>query len=545
MKKLSILLLLFLTTIYSQDNLIKKGLEAITPEAIQGQLEFLSSDWMEGRETGKRGQYMAADYIASMFKVYGLKPAAGREKSPHTFYSRNKHHDEKSYFQDFYLNEFEAGKDQHFSIISENDNPVNYNFKYKTDFGIKASEIPQEILAEVVFVGYGFKDPDGTYDDLEGVDIEGKVVVVVSGFPGHRDKSSEAYKKFKPEGNWWRWMLARNKSKRLAEKGAVAIIEVDPDKDAVEYFKSNTPFRYQQYPYYEGPKNLTTRGKKYEIVSDKISKQLPTVYLSNRALNILLNDEGIRIKQYEENALKTLKPASKEIRKKRVKIKTDVNSNIISTRNVLGMIEGEYKDSIVVIGGHYDHEGMRDGFIYNGADDNGSGTVGVLTVAKAFASLGVKPKKTIIFAAWTGEERGLLGSEYFATNLPEGHVEFYFNMDMLSRSSESDTLENKCYVSYTDTFPILKEMNEKIKEEHSFNIEFTYRGSPKPRGGSDFSSFAAVGIPVSGYFTGLHDDYHTPLDQEEKVNYDKMIPLVKMAFLNLYHIANNKVRLQK
>jgi len=545
MKKLAILLLVVLTSIYSQDILIKKGLEAITPEAIQGQLEFLSSDWMEGRETGQKGQYLAADYIASMFKVYGLMPAAGKEKSPHTYYSKNKHYDENSYYQDFYLNEYEAGENQQFSVLSENNNPLNYNFKYMTDFRVRTSEIPQEINAEVVFAGYAFQSTENNYDDLEDIDVNGKVVVLLRGFPGHTSSESEAYKKFKPSGEWWWYRLEREKRTRLEKLGALAIIEIDPEKDAVEFFKSNTPFRYQQYPYYEGNEKITTYGKDYEIISDNISTNIPTIYLSNRAVNILLKDDGIQVQRFEENTIKTLKPDSKKIKNKRVKLVTDVNSKIISTRNVLGMIEGESRDSIIVIGGHYDHEGMRNGIIYNGADDNGSGTVGVLTIAKAFASLGVKPKKTIIFAAWTGEERGLLGSEYFVANPPEGHIEFYFNMDMLSRSNNEDTLQNRCFVRYTDTYPILKEMNEKLKAEYSFDIDFQYEGSPKPRGGSDFASFAEGGIPVSGYFTGLHDEYHTPLDQEELVNYNKMIPLVKMAFLNLFNIANNKVRLQK
>jgi len=131
---------------------------------------------------------------------------------------------------------------------------------------------------------------------------------------------------------------------------------------------------------------------------------------TGRVINELFKGLDYDLADLEKEIQETGKPASRVLPGKFIHLKTTVNSKVIKARNVIGVLEGESPDEIIVIGGHYDHLSNSNGFIYNGADDNGSGTIGVMTVAKAMVASGVKPKKTIVFCAWTGEEEGLLGS---------------------------------------------------------------------------------------------------------------------------------------
>lgn len=150
---------------------------------------------------------------------------------------------------------------------------------------------------------------------------------------------------------------------------------------------------------------MTTREYSMRIPGDKLNPQLLRISLSNRTINEIVKDSKIDFSSFEKIAAEKMKPASMMIPNLRINVYADVESEIIKARNILGMIEGENLNDIIVIGGHYDHMGMHKGFIFNGADDDASGVIGMLTIARAIKATGVKPKKTIIFAAWTGEEK--------------------------------------------------------------------------------------------------------------------------------------------
>ena len=511
---------IFSTNLFAQEAK-EKGLVSITKDVVRAQLEFLASDWMEGREMGKKGQFMAADYIASMFKVYGLQPDGDTRESKFSYrdYRKGKLPEEyTSFFQDFNLVEYESGENQKFRIVSEND-PAVYEFKYKTDFLVKTTDIAQSINSEVIFAGYGYQNTDEGYDDFSGLDIRGKVVLVLDGFPGHKDTSSAAYKKFKPENRWWKWSLNKKRNAKLVELGAVAVIRADLDYDNVNEFVSNLPFR-RDNEYYEGVEELNPYDKEYVIQEEEITEKLSSLYLSKRALKELLKGTGIEPAKFEKDCAEKMKPNSRKLKNRKVEIHTDVNSRIISTRNVIGKIEGEDTENIIVIGGHYDHLGVRRDYIFNGADDNASGTVGVMTLAHAFMEAGIKPKHTIVFAAWSGEEKGLLGSNYYVSQLDK-NVILYLNYDMISKNDLDETTGNKASFTYTDLYPVLKEMTESANDTNSFELKIEYEGSPQPSGGSDHAPFAKKDIPIIYYMAGFPDEYHTPLDNTEAVNYDK------------------------
>lgn len=541
-----ILAVILCMPLIAQEPSREKGFESITKDIVEAQLEFLSSDWMEGRETGKRGQYLAADYIANLFQIYGLQPAGDsktiRIPGP-TRMSPSKYKKVNSYFQDFNLVEYKAGKHQTFMIKGKKKSALNYRFKHKTDFSLSPANISQEIESDILFVGYGFRNEKAGYDDFEGLDIQGKVIMILDGHPGQGFPESEAHKKLAPKTMIERMTVGYQQMIALMQMRPAAVIKVNMKKDAAGDFVDNVPFRYHR-DYYEGFEPLKTREHQYGFIGDEMDPGHTTITLSNRALNMLLEDSGLDLKVYAKQVAETAKPASRVLKNKRVYIKTDVESRIIQTRNVLAKIEGEEKDKVIVVGGHYDHLGMRKGYIYNGADDNASGTVGVMTIAKALVEAGIQPKYTMVFAAWTGEEMGLLGSRFYVDSVKED-VLFYLNYDMISRDDPGMEDSTKCRLLFTSTCPGLKENTEKNLSEKNIELDMEYIGLPRPLGGSDHAAFVFNNIPIIYYISGMPKEYHTPIDHIEMVNYDKMMSIIKMGYLNMWDIGMGEVDLAK
>ncbi len=522
-----------------------KGLEAITKQAVQGQLEFLASDWTEGRATGQPGAYMAADYIASMFKVYGLQPAGDME---YIYPSRAERMAGKrptayrSFYQGFDLIEYKPGETQEFSLINKTkDGTSALNFTYHTDFGVRTSDVAVDLELPVVFVGYGFADKEIGYDDFKGVDVKGKIILTLTGYPGHADTTSKAYKILNKEEKISSWRIWRQKSKLASELGVAAIIEVDPHTPFQKYWASNTPFRYNSGNYEGDKPRASYYDTRMKLPGEEIAGNPTRLNVSNRVLNELLKDSEIDIKEFAETVKNTLKPQSQLLEGKTVRIKTSVDSKSIRARNVVGVIPGKDTSEIIVIGGHYDHLGKHDGWVWNGADDNASGTVGVMTMARAFMASGQQPEKTIVFAAWTGEEKGLLGSEYFADH-PYNDAKMLLNLnyDMISRDDKNDTLGVKCTMNYTEKFGILKEVADQNNEAYGLGLDIEYKASERPGGGSDHSSFSRKDIPVVYFEAGFPPEYHQPEDHLNLINWDKLTRIIQIGYLNIFDLANEE-----
>lgn len=210
-------------------------------------------------------------------------------------------------------------------------------------------------------------------------------------------------------------------------------------------------------------------------------------------------------------------------------------------RNVIGMIEGELKDEYVVIGTHFDHYGVQNGYIYNGADDNASGTAAVMQIAEAFVRSGEKPKRTIVFALWDGEERGLLGSKFYTQDVNTlSKVKAYMNFDMIGRNTDAPKPETFAFM-YTEAYPIFADWMKKSVKEYKLNLNPNYAPWDKPVGGSDNASFAVHEIPIIWYHTGGHPDYHQPSDHVELINWSKMLDITRTAYLIFYNMANEEI----
>jgi len=541
---LSLVLIFAGCSVFAQTD-VEKGLQAITQDAVKGQLEFLASDWTEGRAVGTKGEYMAADYIASMFKVYGIKPFG--DEAIGTFTRREmmagiRPQQGKTYFQNISLIKYESGEEQSFSVISSEMNSEKaVDFGFKTDFSVRTGAVGQSAKAPLVFVGYGFQNKEKGYDDLQKINLKGKIVVLLAGFPGHKDTASVAYKKFAPEGRRALYMLERNKISGLEKAGVIAIIQINPASDPMMSWAQNKIYPVKG-SYYEADQPL---GSYYNtsvaMPTDSLTSNIPTFTVTTRLANEIISGTGVNFAEFEKTATEKMLPASKDLTGKLVAFKTTVKSEIIKARNVVGYIEGEKKDEFIVVGGHYDHLGKFDGYIWNGADDNASGTVGVMTVAKACMATGKKPEKSIIFAAWTGEEVGLYGSEYFVQQAKKNNMNIVLdlNYDMIGRDIEKDSLKNMAEMTYTKAYAGIEEITKKNIADFNINLDLTCTAAVKPSGGSDHAPFAEVGIPVFYFMAAMHPDYHQPGDETSKINWTKMTDIIRIGFLNTWEFANS------
>lgn len=216
----------------------------------------------------------------------------------------------------------------------------------------------------------------------------------------------------------------------------------------------------------------------------------------------------------------------------------------LNLRNIMGKITGKKADEYVIIGAHYDHIGMDpllDGDkIYNGADDNASGVAAVLQIARAFVASGVRPERTVIFALWDGEEKGLLGSEHFMLNWADpSKIKGYLNFDMIGRNNKPDVPEHVVYF-YTEAHPVFEKWLRDDIAKRGLNLKPDYRAWDRPIGGGDNGSFAKRDIPVIWYHTDGHPDYHQPSDHSDRINYPKTVDITRAAYLNLWNLANEK-----
>lgn len=211
-------------------------------------------------------------------------------------------------------------------------------------------------------------------------------------------------------------------------------------------------------------------------------------------------------------------------------------------RNILAKIEGRNPEEIVIVGAHYDHLGydpmLVGDKIFNGADDNASGVQAVLQILNAFMATGQQPEKTVIFALWDGEERGLFGSTYFVNNFADiKKVKGYMNFDMIGRNNMEHRPQQLKYLYLAKDSVYATWLKEDIKK-YSLALDPDFLPSDDLSGGSDQVPFFNAGASVVWYHTDGHADYHLPSDHAERINWDKMVDITKAAFLCLWKMAN-------
>jgi Peptidase family M28/PA domain len=464
----------------------------ITAADLQKHLYKVASKEFEGRETATEGQRKAAAYIENHFRSLGLLP--GNKDSYQLNYP---------VFQDSMtdLSLLINGK----TFTPDQDFYVNTGANYTATL----------LGSEVVFAGYGISD--STRDDYKGLDVKGKIVLVLNGQPGNA-----------PAAGGRRRGGFTLKQDAAQKNGAVALLIV----------QSGFPRRPTN-----AKGNMYLNGFKKVIYPN-------TFYISDKVAQVILGAD------YE--ASKSGNPQPKPYA-------TDIKLNFskatlpLQSSDVLGFMEGtDLKDQIVVLSAHYDHLGKMDTVIYYGADDDGSGTVSILELATAFAkakAAGKGPRRSILFLANSGEEKGLWGSEFYTDHptYPLEKTTVDLNIDMIGRidpNRKKGDSTNYVYVVGSDKLSTdLKTISEGNNKKYSkLELDYKFDDPNDPDRiyyRSDHYNFARKGVPIIFYFDGIHKDYHRPTDTPDKINYDIMEKRARLVFYTAWEMANRNDMLKR
>lgn len=478
--------------IHVADSIAIKYAQTIKAEDLEMDLQVLASDSLEGRETGSRGQKLAAEYIKNQFEQAGLKPAGVNG----------------SYFQPFTLEKQSWGE----VYVKANDQ-IYKNFAEVIYYG--NAHLPEEKSMEAVFVGRGLAG------DYEGLDVTGKAVVI-----------------FDSEDKGW-----RTKLKTAKEKGAAAYI-VTSGTDRADFTRTvNNAKLFVDRPKLSFKEDGNENGASiFFFTSPETAAEILGTNLKKLDKAIFKADEG------KSNAVKRIKPG-------KIIFKTERKEAPIETENVLGMVEGtDLKEEIVVVTSHYDHLGIGpNGEIFNGADDNGSGTSAILEMAEAFGKAkeaGHGPRRSVLFMAITAEEKGLLGSEYYVKNplYPLAQTVANLNIDMVGRTDL--THEGKPdYIYLIGSDKLSRELHElsaQINETYTnLDLDYAFNDENDPNRyyyRSDHYNFAKNNIPVIFYFNGTHSEYHKASDTIEKISFELMEKRTKLFFHTAWELANRNKR---
>jgi len=493
-------------------SLERAGSEAvndIVPELIKHHIFFLASDSLKGRNTPSAQLETAAQYIAAEFKANGLEPVNG------------------SYFHKVGLNIISLGDDNDLKITR---NGIEKSYEIKSEFTPFDMTGNKEAEGLIVFAGYGITAPEYTYDDYKDIDVKGKIVVVLRHEPGEEDTSS-AFAGTRATD----YSNVADKVRIALEHGAIGVmVATDPFNHALL-----TP---RGFPWPSLSKFLPKDALPITLGTDE-AKKVPVVHIGEEAISLLFGSvDSLRKLQVEIDL--TMKPHSFELIGASASMKTSTYIKDMSSQNVVGFIQGtdtKLKNEIVVIGAHYDHVGFMknpapgtDG-IFNGADDNASGTSAVLAVAAAFGSTPVRPKRSVLLMTFAAEEKGLLGSRAYVDNplFPLEQTVAMINMDMVGRNNE-DSL----YVVGPSRSPDLAQINS----EENQHIGFILVSDDRVIGGSDHMSFLRKNIPFIFYFTGFHPQYHQVTDHADLISTTKIARVARLAFRTAWRIANDDKR---
>jgi hypothetical protein len=520
--------LLMAVNLKGQETPETKGLRNINEDVIKAQVGFLASDWMEGRAAGEKGERLASDYIATMLQLYGVKPYG--DKAGTRFNQNNAINEGRTYFQNFVLLKTLPGDEPILLVKSTEGKTLrSTSFTSDVDFTIRPSDPAFEITAPVVFAGYAYMNNDLKYNDFGKLDLKGKFILRISGFPKfvtERMNESELTR------------AAMNMDSVIKAMGAIGIIEFNPEIRVVSRperadFINMSPA--EGYPGSGKPR------ASYQIPGEKTNDLLKRLVVSLKTANEIIKGSGISFEDYLSKADRNQPYTIPQLSNKEIYLKTSVITKQVAVRNIIGIIEGKKPEQVIVLGAHYDHMGMGNGYIWNGADDNASGTAGIMTLAKAIMETGIQPEKTIIIALWTSEELGLLGSRYYLDNLnfPIKNIKLNLNFDMISRYITDSDL-NKVTMTYTDKYSLFRDITVSNIKKYNIDLSVDYQPSKDPPGGSDHRSFVAKGIPVMRFKPGHREEYHTPEDETGKLNWDIMEKIIRISFLNIWQLANSE-----
>ncbi len=477
---------------------------AFSPQEYQAHLAYLASDRLEGRGLGSDGIELAAQYIARHFKQCGLEPAGV----------------DGSYFQPFTVRlAASRTNDGRLDVTGADVSP-----KEGQDFVAFPFSSSDAFEGDVVFAGYGIVNEAKNHDDFAHLDVTGRVVLLLRGEPpGWADTEGLEHT---PHANF------SKKVYNVRERGGVAVLIANqrPEEGKTdELFDWNRP---------EGGDPQADFG-------------LPAMHVKRSLADAMLDAGGLDSLDALQKRMDDGERVSDGLDGVQVAGLPGVERANAETRNVVGIIPGSglHADEYVVIGAHYDHLGIvvprktfnspevRGPQIHNGADDNASGTAGVIELARAF-SQGPPTDRSLMFITFSGEESGLLGSRYFVKHppVPVAQMDAMLNMDMIGRLPEDS---RKLQVFGKKSGNELEPLLERDAREHGFEL----KGEAGGFGASDHTSFYLEGVPALHFFTGLHKDYHLPSDDADKINAKGATDVLAMVYDAARQIADEDQRI--
>jgi len=503
----------------------QRGADVIAAAQLKDYLYFIASDEMEGRDTPSRGLDMTARFLAMNLSRWGFKPAG----------------DDGTFFQKMTLRRETINKEQ---------TQVQLNGQTLT-LGEDYIPLPRsgDAAGQLVFAGSGWFIKSRDLDPYKGIDAKGKIAVIfapLNGLPRGIRSSDLSGKRGEDVMDPGEYAL---------KQGAIATVTV-PDFQFISNWERNRQRLIERGP---------TVVEKFQLPG---APHIPGIVASPRLANLLFQGEKQSAKSIFEAAFGGEMPASFELNaEKKMNISIAGQGDTVSTQNVVAVFEGSdpnLKNEYVALGAHYDHLGIgapvKGDAIYNGADDDGSGTTALLSIAEALAKATIRPKRSVLFVWHAGEEKGLWGSRYFTNypTIPLGKVVAQLNIDMIGRSKTAGdtnpknrelTGPNEVYVIGSRMMSTeLGELSETVNKSY-LNLTFNYLyDDPKDPNRfffrSDHYNYAVKGIPIIFYFDGVHEDYHQPGDSADKIDYQKMERIARTVYMTLWEIADRPMRLK-
>lgn len=481
---------------------VPDAVQGITARELGAHMTFLASDLMRGRDTASPEIRLAGEYLATRLQALGAEPAGVPDR------------DGKSYFQPFPL-EYVTPKAEGTSmaLVIEQDGARRVlPWTLFADFSVSPYGLdPGEAEAPVVFAGHGLVDEKTNYDDYADLDVRNRFVLVLDGLPRGDDGDGEA-----PPFLGQRTSHA-DKRENAQKRGALGLIIVRKPDEAPRLSNRSQADRERSF----GQPRMVLGGG---------PSRIPLLILMDHARDSLAEAADLDLSDAD--------PGPRALDGLRVRFTFAADRTVKHARNVIGLFPGsdpEKKKEVVIFSAHYDHVGVDEqGQIYNGSDDNASGTSALLEIAQAIAD-GPRPSRSVAFLWVSGEEKGLLGSAYFADHipLPDGSkIVADINLDMVSRNDGHSVgiTPSEKHDDYSTLIPAAQAALKEEQLEARFNADAFYART-------DSYNFAKKGIPIIFFFSGIHDDYHKPTDDVDKADFDKAARIARAAYRLGWRVA--------
>ncbi len=498
-KNLVLLFVLFSASIvFSQNDIDKVRSNDITKEEIYEHIKYLASDKLEGRFPGTQGDVLARQYISKEFEKYGLIPKG-----------------DSAYIQRFDMNNGVKKGKANVTRFYTKDGTIDVTASDFTPLGISSTG---KAKGDLVFAGYGINAPMLDYSDFKDasgniVNVEGKVIVIMRYSPTTMNISDDKFAKFEE---------LRTKIASFKDMKPAGVIVITPPINSTS---SNMDI-------------LMDVG--FDMVSQTAG--MPIINVKRGIIEMFLKERGYDLSKIQSDINSNIKPNCFVVKDVEAEFDVDLEKDVAKTGNVIGYLEGNdpvLKNEVIVIGAHFDHLGYggpnsmyrgKDKQIHHGADDNASGTAGVMEVAQKLSSEKSKLKRSFLFLCFTGEEEGLIGSSYFVKSeeFKKYNIVAMVNMDMVGRLND-----DKLILNGTGTSPYWVTKFEELNKTYSFKASY----SPDGFGPSDHSSFYGKDLPVLMFFTDLHSDYHKPTDTYDKINTAGEEKVLKLVYDMSYDLS--------